>query len=261
MNNAWFAFYPGDYGRKTAHLPVAENGAYLLLLIHYYATGKPLPNDKVSLYRIARAHGDDERAAVDSVVSQFFTLQDDGYHNSRADVELGKRAEFHNKLAAAGRKRWQQPGIELGSKPGLSQAASVAESQAIARPQPQPHPHPQPQEEKVKPAPKTCAIFPPLPEWMPLDAWEAYLELRKAKRAKVTPKAVALLVRDLSEWRDEGQDVRRILENSVRNGYTGIFANKEHGHAAANVPQSFDEARNQKTDAALRRVAASYGIG
>lgn len=116
------------------------------------------------------------------------------------------------------------------------------------------------------PAPKPGAsVIAPqsLPDWIPLDAWEAYLEFRKGKRTKATREAIDLLIRKLSVWRDGGQDVREILERSVMNGWTGIFPiQKEQANGCnGNAPISFDEARNQKTDAALRRVLEHYRKG
>ena len=49
----WYARYPGDYLRDTAHLSLMENGAYTLLLDHYYSTG-PLLVDKDGLYRVCK---------------------------------------------------------------------------------------------------------------------------------------------------------------------------------------------------------------
>src|SRR6266705_3141591 len=110
MMNAWYAHYPGDYGRDTAHLPLVQHGAYRLLLDHYYATSAPLPRDAAALYRICRAFNQSERDAVDCVVSQFFDLRDDGYHNARANMELAKRNEHHERLSSGAHKtnekRW-----------------------------------------------------------------------------------------------------------------------------------------------------------
>jgi uncharacterized protein YdaU (DUF1376 family) len=59
--NAWYARYPGDYLRDTAHLSLTEHDAYGLLLDHYYSTEKPLPNNKDALYPICRALNDGQR--------------------------------------------------------------------------------------------------------------------------------------------------------------------------------------------------------
>lgn len=86
-------------------------------------------------------------------------------------------------------------------------------------------------EKKTKLAPEIAAVvpMPALAEWIPEDAWAAYLKLRKEKRAKVTPEAVDLLIRKLDAWRHVGQDVREILERSVMNGWTGIFPLPKEG--------------------------------
>ena len=140
MANPWYSRYPGDYGRDTAHLSLIEHGAYCMLLDHYYSAGRPLPADRGAAYRICRAFSKDEQRAVDSVVQQFFELREDGWHNKRADAELQKQAAFHEKLSAAGRKRWQQPGSMPGSSQAGSQAiASTATATATAtEPQSQP---------------------------------------------------------------------------------------------------------------------------
>jgi uncharacterized protein YdaU (DUF1376 family) len=130
MTDAWFSFYPGDYIRDTSDLSLNQHGAFVKLLFFYYSTGNPLPSDKRALYRIAGAQDEDERAAVDFVMSRFFVLRDGVYHQDRADRELAKRNEHHERLSNAGRKRWH--------KPGSSQAISQAASPAIASPQPQP---------------------------------------------------------------------------------------------------------------------------
>lgn len=85
-------FYPGDYMRDTAHLSLAEHGAYVLLLLHYYATEKPLPNDNPTLFRIARSMGEIEKESVIRVAEQFFPVSDDDgmRHSARADRETVK---------------------------------------------------------------------------------------------------------------------------------------------------------------------------
>jgi uncharacterized protein YdaU (DUF1376 family) len=158
MSNPWYARYPGDYGRDTAHLSMIEHGAYGLLLDHYYSTAAPLPGDVTALYRVCRAFDQSERDAVDCVLSQFFDLRADGYHNTRADMELVKRNEHHERLATGARKtnekRW-------GNR--------SATRSALACPQPQPQP-----QEKKNPAAKPTP--PPDPRHKPFfdSAYEAF---------------------------------------------------------------------------------------
>lgn len=101
----WYARYAGDYMQDTAHLSLAEHGAYTMMLDHYYGSEKPLPDDDTALYRICRAFSEDEQAAVLSVADQFFPVCDDGKrHNKRADKELDKRQAISQKRKMAGAK-------------------------------------------------------------------------------------------------------------------------------------------------------------
>jgi uncharacterized protein YdaU (DUF1376 family) len=100
----WTAVEWEAYDRKTAHLSLAADGAYRRLLSHYYRTRKPLPANAEILLRVCRAFDDSEKAAVLMVVGEFFTLEDDGYHNRRADEELDKQAQVSEKRREAGKK-------------------------------------------------------------------------------------------------------------------------------------------------------------
>lgn len=89
----FYKHHIGDYAKKTAHLTVLEHGAYLLMLHAYYGTEKPLPFGR-DLYRICRAFGKKERAAVDKVADQFWTRTDVGYVNGRAFEEIKEASEL-----------------------------------------------------------------------------------------------------------------------------------------------------------------------
>ena len=91
--------------QDTAHLSLAEHGAYTMLLDHYYGSEKPLPNDNTALFRICRAFTQDEQTAVMNVADSFFPVNGDGLrHNKRADKELAKRQAISQKRAKAGAK-------------------------------------------------------------------------------------------------------------------------------------------------------------
>jgi hypothetical protein len=66
-----------------------------------------------------------------------------------------------------------------------------------------------------------------LPDWIPLEAWNDFLEMRRSLRSSPTEKAKALLVRKLQEFKSEGQDVRVVLEQSVERSWKGVFPVKE----------------------------------
>lgn len=65
--------------------------------------------------------------------------------------------------------------------------------------------------------------IPPLPDWVPLEQWEAFLLSRKKLRVPMTPRAFALLLKKLARFRDQGQDPGALLDQAVERGWKTIF--------------------------------------
>ena len=89
----YFELHLGDYAEATAHLTFVEDAAYGRMLRKYYSTEKPLPADLKQVQRLVGARSKDEREAVETVLNEFFTLQDDGWHNARCDAEIARFQE------------------------------------------------------------------------------------------------------------------------------------------------------------------------
>jgi uncharacterized protein YdaU (DUF1376 family) len=83
----WMPFYIGDYLAGTGHLSTTQHGAYLLLLMHYWTTGKPLPNDDKKLANIAKLSFDDW-LDIKPTISEFFIIGGDKWTNRRLEREL-----------------------------------------------------------------------------------------------------------------------------------------------------------------------------
>lgn len=126
----------GDYARNAGHLSMLEHGAYTLLLDRYYVTEQPIPADQT--YRVARAKTRDERAAVDAVLAEFFTLVDGAYVNTRTEEEIEKARRkietSRNNGRGGGRPKKNPPetrqdthqkpgGFSLGSENGTQSKA------------------------------------------------------------------------------------------------------------------------------------------
>jgi uncharacterized protein YdaU (DUF1376 family) len=84
----YYEHHIGDYAEATAHLSLLEDAVYSRLLRKYYATEQPLPADLKKVQRLVGARSKDELAAVVTVLEDFFTLEEDGYHNARCDREI-----------------------------------------------------------------------------------------------------------------------------------------------------------------------------
>lgn len=84
----YYEHHIGDYAEATSHLSILEDGAYSRLLRKVYATERPLPADIGRVQRLIGARTDAERAAVETVLQEFFDLRDDGWHQERCDAAI-----------------------------------------------------------------------------------------------------------------------------------------------------------------------------
>lgn len=102
----YYEHHIGDYAQATFHLTFVEDAAYSRLLRKYYAEEKPLPADLRAVQRLVGARTDEEREAVSTVLDEFFTLENDGWHNKRADSEIARFVEKREKASRSARARW-----------------------------------------------------------------------------------------------------------------------------------------------------------
>jgi uncharacterized protein YdaU (DUF1376 family) len=92
--------YVADYRKDTGHLSNPEHGAYLLLIMHYWATGG-LPDNDAQLARIA-CLTPREWGRMRATIQAFFH---DGWRHKRVDEELAHAAVVSSKRKAAADQR------------------------------------------------------------------------------------------------------------------------------------------------------------
>lgn len=123
----YFELYPGDYLRDTSRLSLLEHGAYLRLLMAYYAEEEPLPADHTDLYTIACATSASDKAAVRKVADRYFPVGGDGLRrNARADEEIAKAG---NRIEAAGERKGND--AERKRRSRMRRAQLFADLQAV----------------------------------------------------------------------------------------------------------------------------------
>jgi uncharacterized protein YdaU (DUF1376 family) len=118
----YFELYPGDYLRDTTRLTLIEHGAYLRLLMAYYAEETPLPADYAELHVIVSAISAADKAAVKKVADRFFPVGPDGVRrNGRADDEIAKaqrRIAIARENGSKGGRKPNPPGNPAGNPTG-----------------------------------------------------------------------------------------------------------------------------------------------
>ena len=117
----YFELYPGDYLRDTTRLTLIEHGAYLRLLMTYYAEEQPLPADEGELFVIVSAITPADKAAVRKVADRFFPVGQDGVRRSgRVEEEIAKARKRIETAKANGSKN------KPSGQPKKDQAANPA---------------------------------------------------------------------------------------------------------------------------------------
>lgn len=104
----YYEHHLGDYARDAGHLSMVEDGAYRRLLDVYYGREAPLPADIKECQKLARCTSAAERKAVEYVLSKFFKLEADGYHQKRCDEEIEK-AKVRIEAARSNGKKGGRP--------------------------------------------------------------------------------------------------------------------------------------------------------
>lgn len=128
--NTWMPIYWSDYLADTGHLNAAEHGAYLLLIGHYWTTGKALVDNDKQLSRIARMTVREWQHSRE-VIMEFFQVSNGLWRHGRVEAELVKAAEKYARRAKAGAK-----GGSSNAKAMLKQTPTKTEAGLN---QPQPH--------------------------------------------------------------------------------------------------------------------------
>ena len=104
----YYQFNIADYRKDTQHLSLLEHAIYRSLLDTYYLEESPLCKDDAKLMRTHSIRTSEEKEAFKNVISDFFTLEDDGYHHKKCDEELSRIYEKSEKARLSAKKRWEK---------------------------------------------------------------------------------------------------------------------------------------------------------
>lgn len=148
----WMPLYIGDYLADTARLTTEQHGAYLLLLMDYWRSGR-LPDDDSVLAQITKLTPDAWSNAK-AMLKQFFSIEDGHWVHKRVEqeIELAKtnKEKNHRRATQAAQARWGNKDAESNakSKPS-SNATSNANSNAKAMLEECPSPSPSPIDKSI----------------------------------------------------------------------------------------------------------------
>jgi hypothetical protein len=84
-----------------------------------------------------------------------------------------------------------------------------------------------------------------LPDWIPRDDWQEFLKFRQRVRKPMTERAKHLAVIDLEKLRNEGYSPSAVINQSILNGWSGLFRIRDANEGGNKSPG------NKKTTSAM----------
>jgi uncharacterized protein YdaU (DUF1376 family) len=244
----YYQFNIGDYKSHTEHLSEMEDLTYRRLLDWYYLHESPIPLEINEVARQIRMRSHTDCIAV--VLQEYFERTNDGWIHHRADKEIAKAGEKSTKASQSAKARWEKKSIK---NKDLPVDANALQMQSKSNATQDTRHITQNTKKKVADAPVV------LPNWIPLETWQAFLEMRKKIKKPATEKAVVLLIAKLDKFRKSGQDVQAILEKSIVNDWQDIYelkelSNKSFAQQAADIARTTVPAANRGPDPALVKI-------
>jgi hypothetical protein len=98
-----------------------------------------------------------------------------------------------------------------------------------------------------------------LPDWLPFDAWNSYVEMRIKIRKPMTDRAKELGIMKLQRLREAGESAQEVLEQSIFNSWQGLFPVNRNGNGGGGNGRTYEtasEKRDRKNQEAFNRVLA-----
>lgn len=251
MKRPSFQFYPADWRNDAAlrMCSLAARGlAWEMLCImhtcepygHLVAAGRPIEPDELGRI-VGESAKDVRRWLAELDRHAIFSRTADGVIYSRRmvrdEVERGKWRDRQGKSRANAENVTgdvtpeSQPSSTSSASPSTEEESSLRDDSAPAALDVGNTIIPEPASKKRnKTAPKI-----EYPEWWPREKWADFQAMRRGARATMTPEAERLLILKLTAYRDEGQDVVAIINQSIENSYKGLFPVKQ-SNGARNGP-------------------------
>jgi uncharacterized protein YdaU (DUF1376 family) len=142
----WFAFNVAEYLKDTMRLTTEAHGAYLLLLLDYYATGAPCPDDDFVLAAVAKL-SPEAWARHRKVLEPYFDVRDGLWYHNRVEREMLEAMLKHSstiaRAQAGGQARWankNKDAVKPAKSPAKPRRLATSTTQAMPEAMPEAQP-------------------------------------------------------------------------------------------------------------------------
>lgn len=222
----WMPLYVADYLSSTTRLTTEQHGAYLLLIIDYWKSGR-LPDDDSVLANVTRLNVD-TWAKHRGVLQGFFEVNNGEWVHSRIEKELEKSGDLKKaqikKSILGNFAKYGKIDPRVETDPDLKEwwaNQSLKHSHRDSTKAP-PSPSPSPSSSKKEKTGASAEIV--FPEGLDQQAWTRWLEYRKASGKALKSVSWPSAMQSLAKHKDQQSAV---VDQSIANGWQGLFAIKQ----------------------------------
>jgi uncharacterized protein YdaU (DUF1376 family) len=199
------------------------------LIRKYYAQEKPLPADLAATQRLVSARTKEEKEAVETVLSEFFELRDDGWHNRRCDEEIERYLDKQIKAKRSAEARWNREPAHTDGNANAMRTHSEGNAHQTPDTNHQ-TPISSSSKKKTQPTQKPIGVSD--------EVWQSFSLIRKAKRAPITDVAMLGIRREAVK---AGIELEQALTICCERGWAGFKAEWMQGHQGKPQAESFYE--------------------
>jgi uncharacterized protein YdaU (DUF1376 family) len=234
----YYKFNIGDYARSTRHLTNDEDLAYRRLLDMYYETEAPIPLETQWVARRIRMDVDD----VEVLLNDMFIRTEEGWRHPRCDADI----EEYHRQAERNRENGKRGGRPKTAIKQTIENPVGFESVSIGEPVVTLNTNHKPLTNKHEPI-----IIEGYPLWMPVDAWQGWVDMRKQRKRPLTDRAKTRAINKLEALHSAGHDIAELLDRSTINGWLDIYEPKGTQNAGNSAKPT------EPTNSMVRAVIAS----
>lgn len=179
----YYQHHIGDFIKATARLTDSQAMAYLRLIWMYYDTERPLkPDTKLLAFQVGATVEETEL-----LLESYFWLAENGWHHTRCDKEIAEYRAFLEKKSNAGRASAERRKNSSATDVEQVLNGCSTDVQLTTNHKPLTINH--------KPN-KNKAVITAAPDGVSVEVWEAFMAIRKAKRAPMTTVALQGIKRE-----------------------------------------------------------------
>lgn len=199
------------YMADTRHLSAAQHGAYLLLLMTAWRMPDcKLPDDDVFLSRCASMDSRSWKTNRDVIMAFWKQDEQKKWYQGRLLDERKYVDDRRHKNSQAGKS---------SALKRLNRGSTTVPTKR--QPESNPHTHTQIKKEKIN---NKSTLFDELPDWLPVQDWNDYLDMRKAIKKPATDRAKQMALKTLIGLKMSGESPAACLQQSIMKNYTDIYA-------------------------------------